>query len=306
MNLIVPAALIALSTALAAAEGKIEITGKPHRFLAGDYSRGLIAIVGADGTIEWSRRIQGEIHDAWILPNGHLLYHTGWTRIVELDMKADKEVWSYDAGASNGNAGKEIEVHGFQPLADGGLVLFESGSHRILEIDHDGKLRMQVPLTVKSPSPHRDTRNGRKLANGNYLVAHELDHCVREYDPAGKVVWEHPTNSQVFGVLRLANGNTLINTGNGHRIVEVSPDHTEVWAIEQNELPGITLGWLTQLERLPNGDTIIVNCHAGPTNPQIIEVTPDKRVVWSFRDFEHFGNALPVACLLDAPEGTIR
>jgi ecotin len=49
------------------------------------------------------------------------------------------------------------------------------------------------------------------------------------------------------------------------------------------------------VDRLPNGNTWIVNCHAGPENPQILEVTPDKKVVWSFKDFERFGNALPVA-----------
>src|SRR5258706_5907886 len=30
----------------------------------------------------------------------------------------------------------------------------------------------------------------RKIANGNYLVAHESDGCVREYDAEGKIVWE--------------------------------------------------------------------------------------------------------------------
>jgi hypothetical protein len=49
------------------------------------------------------------------------------------------------------------------------------------------------------------------------------------------------------------------------------------------------------VERLPNGNTWIVNCHAGPDQPQIIEVTKEKKVVWTFRDFDRFGNALPVA-----------
>ena len=44
---------------------------------------------------------------------------------------------------------------------------------------------------------------------------------------------------------------------------------------------------------LPSGGNIIVgNCHAGPANPQIIEVTRDKKVVWTFKDFDNFGNAL--------------
>jgi len=49
--------------------------------------------------------------------------------------------------------------------------------------------------------------------------------------------------------------------------------------------------------RLENGHTLLVNCHAGPENPQIIEVTPTKQVVWTFHDFEVFGNSLPVAVL---------
>jgi hypothetical protein len=53
------------------------------------------------------------------------------------------------------------------------------------------------------------------------------------------------------------------------------------------------------VERLENGNTLVVNCHAGKDNPQIIEVTPQKKLVWSFKDFEHFGNALPVARIID-------
>ena len=39
--------------------------------------------------------------------------------------------------------------------------------------------------------PHGDTRNARKLPGGNYLVAHEREGAVREYSPAGAVVWEY-------------------------------------------------------------------------------------------------------------------
>jgi hypothetical protein len=51
--------------------------------------------------------------------------------------------------------------------------------------------------------------------------------------------------------------------------------------------------------RLANGNTLFVNCHTGPDNPQIIEVTPEKQVVWTFKDFTTFGNSLPVAVVLD-------
>jgi hypothetical protein len=95
--------------------------------------------------------------------------------------------------------------------------------------------------------------------------------------------------------VRLANGNTLIGTGNGHGVLEVTPGKEIVWRIGQHDLSGITLAWVTQVRRLPNGNTLLVNCHAGPDQPQIIEVTPTKDVAWTFRDFTTFGNSLPVA-----------
>ena len=46
------------------------------------------------------------------------------------------------------------------------------------------------------------------------------------------------------------------------------------------------------MQVLPSGNILIGNCHAGSENPQLIEVTRAKQVVWQFRDFERFGNAL--------------
>ena len=72
-----------------------------------------------------------------------------------------------------------------------------------------------------------------------------------------------------------------------------------VWSVEEKDLPGITLAWVTMVERLPNGNTFIVNCHAGPDNPQLIEVTAEKKVIWTLKDFKRFGNSLPVARLVE-------
>ena len=47
------------------------------------------------------------------------------------------------------------------------------------------------------------------------------------------------------------------------------------------------------------GNTLIVNCHAGPTNPQLIEVTPDKKVVWALYDWKNLGPATAVQMLDD-------
>jgi hypothetical protein len=194
-------------------------------------------------------------------------------------------------------------------------MIAESGPARIIEVDQSGRIRHEIKLKVNHPSTHSDTRLVRKIANGNYLVAHESDGCVREYDAGGKVVWEYEVplfgkarkgahgpeafGNSVFSAIRLANGNTLLGGGNGHSVLEVTPNKEIIWKVEQHDLPGITLAWVTRVERLPNGNTLIGNCHAGPENPQFIEVTPEKKVVWTFEDFKNFGNSTPVQAVLE-------
>jgi outer membrane protein assembly factor BamB len=269
-------------------------TGSPRRVVAADYSKKRLAIIAPDGTVEWETKVR-DIHDLHVLPSGNLLFQTSWTILVEVNPTTGELVWQYDAARSNGNEGRKVEVHAFQRLADGVTMIAESGPGRIIEVDRDGKLLKEVKLKIATPDPHRDTRLARKLESGNYLVAHEGEQAVREYDPSGKVVWEHNVGSQLYSAERLRNGNTLIGTGNGHRVVEVDKSGKEVWSLNETDIPGVKLAWVTVVERLPSGNTLVVNCHAGPENPQVVEVTPEKKLVWSFKDFETFGNALPVA-----------
>jgi hypothetical protein len=272
----------------------------PNRVLAGDYEKKRLGLVDVNtGQLAWEIPIR-DIHDLWVLPNGNILTQTNWTFVAEFDSQ-QRIVWSYDASKMNGNAGKPVEVHSFQRLPSGLTMIAESGPGRIIEVDKSGKIKNQIKLKVSKPDPHRDTRLVRKLDNGHYLVCHEGDAAVREYDSLGAITWEYAVKSAsgtpvaVYSANRLRNGHTLIGCGNGHRVIEVDLDGKTVWSVEEKDLPGIQLTWVTMTERLPNGNTFIVNCHAGPNQPQLLEVTPDKKVAWAYRDFSNFGNALPAA-----------
>ncbi len=301
LRTILPFGLLLLALAVAPSTVTLaEQTGESRRVLAADYSTKRLGIVSADGKLEWEYPIK-DIHDVWVLPDGNILLQTSWTDIVEVS-PAKKVVWKYDASRQNNAEGNRVEVHAFQRLADGVTMIAESGPARIIEVDRDGKLLREIKLRIDKPDVHRDTRLARKLENGHYLVCHEGDATVREYDNDGKVIWSHEVKSAVYSAERLKNGNTLIGTGNGNRVVEVDRDGREVWTVEKNDLAGITLAWITMVERRPNGNTLIVNCHAGKNNPQILEVTPQKKVVWTFKDFNHFGDSLPVARVLDAQD----
>ena len=289
-----------------------------YRVLAAD--KGHLALVDASGKVEWEVPVAGTPHDLQRLPSGNILYPPDSTTVAEIT-PAKEVVWKYVSRPKAGYNGP-IEVHAFRRLPDGLTMIAESGNRRIIEVDRDGAIVHEIPLTVDHPNAHKDTRLVRKLADGHYLVCHEADGVVREYDGAGKVVWSYALDlagrpaspghgpeghgTDVFGALRLTNGNTLIAAGNGNRVIEVTPAGKIVWSLGHDELPGIRLAWVTTLQMRPNGNLIVGNCHAGPENPQLIEVTRDKKVVWTFRDFTTFGNSVAAALVLDGEDGGSR
>ncbi len=285
-----------------------------HRLITQGNQR--LAIVGRDGQVEWEMP-WGGIHDVHVLKNGHVMVQQGAAKVVELDPATRQIVWTYDAAAARANQGRKVEVHAFQPLDDDRILIAESGPARLIEINRQGEVLHEVRLRVDHPHPHTDTRLVRKLAQGTYLVCHEADGCVREYQADGTVIWEYEVpmfgrqpqpghgpesfGNKVFAALRLPSGNTLVATGNGHSILEVTPDQQIVWQVQQRDLPGITLAWVTTLEVLANGNYVIGNCHAGPGQPLLIELEPKtKRVVWTFDQYEAFGNSVSNSQILDA------
>lgn len=317
MNLRIPCFLTLLAC-LTSASFAAENPPAVRRLLAADDSKSRIAMLDSTGKVLWERKTAG-LHDMQWLPNGNILMEDGWTRVIEvqpaLGGKEEKVVWTYDASKQNREDGKPLQIHAFQRLADGNTMIAESGPARIIEVDREGKLVKQIKLKTVHPSTHSDTRLARKLANGHYLVCQEADGTLREYDEAGKVLWEYEVplfdkkpagghgpeawGNHLFSALRLENGNTLIGTGNGHSVIEVTPDKKIVWQLTQNEIPDVTLAWVTTLQLLPNGNIVIGNCHATEKNPQIIEVTREKKLVWSFKDFKLFGNALTNSVVIE-------
>lgn len=295
-----------------------EVSTERHRVIAAD--KGHIVRFNASGKVEWIFDKVRSVHRIQQLKNGNILTQQGWGKIVEINPEG-RIVWSYDAANSHGNKGKKLEVHAFQRLENGKTMLIENGIGRIIEVTPTGEIAHQLKYQVHELHPHRDVRMAHKLENGNYLVCHEGEGRIKEYDTAGQIVWDYSVplfdqapagghgpeawGNQAFNALRLQNGNTLIATGNGHSVIEVTPQKEVVWQVQQHDLPGITLAWVTSLEVHPNGNIIIGNCHAGPDNPQLIEITRNKEVVWTFKDFEYLGDSTAASATVGV-EGVLR
>ena len=270
--------LLALTSTVFAADS--EPSKITHSFfIAG----GETAILSNDGKPLWS--YPAGTRDGFVLPNGNLLLALSKNKdypggaVVEVT-RENKIVFEFK--------GTQSEVNTAQLLANGNIMLTEAGAKpRLLEVTRDGKIAVEVPLQCQNTNHHMESRMARKLLNGNYLVPQLLDKVVREYTPEGKVVWEfkspvEPKDSWPFTAIRLPDGNTLVTLTHGNTVVEVDASAKIVWQLTNADLPAPLLKDPCGAQRLPNGNTVIASYGAGDQKVKLLEVTRDKKVVWTF------------------------
>jgi outer membrane protein assembly factor BamB len=278
MKLTLSIALACLSTFCAARAGE-KIT---HKFLA---TGAETYIVGNDNQIEWT--YPEGTRDGYVLPGGNLLLtltksdkHPGGA-VVEVT-PAGKTLFQWE--------GTQSEINTAQLLPSGNIMLTEAGDKpRVLELSRDKKIVLEFPISCQTTNHHMETRMTRKLPNGNYLVPHLLDKVVREYDPKGKIVWEVPTPNWAFTAIRVPNGNTLIDCTYGNMSIEVDKNGKTVWQLTNDDFSKPLIKDACGGQRLPNGNTVITAYGVGADRTKLIEVTPDKKVVWTYTDDKPHG-----------------
>jgi hypothetical protein len=267
--------------------GQLAVADEPaakikHAFLACGQET---FIVDDDGKVTW--QYPHSSRDGWVLANGNVLLALTRNKdypggaVVEVT-RAGKVVFVFK--------GSQSEVNTVQPLKNGAMLLTEAGAKpRLLEVDRAGKVLLEVALQAQTKDHHLQTRMARKLANGNYLVPQLLDKVVREYTPQGKIIWEVKTPHWPFTAIRLDNGNTLIGCTLGNLVIEVDAKGKTVWQLSNDDLPGKPINDACGAQRLPNGNTVITSHHAGAKQVKLLEVTRDKKIVWTYTDNRNFG-----------------
>jgi hypothetical protein len=279
----------------------IPVMAGGHRFACADYVLGKVFIVGADGKVEWEHPAPS-CDELWALPNGNLLFTIGHG--VKEVTRAKQVVFNYES---------KSEIYACQRLSNGNTFVGECNAGRLLELEPSGKIAKEIRLLPEGKNGgHLYMRNARRLDNGHYLVAHYGDQVVREYAGDGKVVREIAAASGPHSVVRLPNAHTLIACGDlrpdGARVFEVDGDGKIVWEIKSRDLPEIHLKVMTGLQRLRSGNTVMSNWQGHGqlrSGPQIIEVTPEKKVVWTFTDHETLRTVSTVQ-LLDVLGNALR
>lgn len=273
-----------------------------------------------EGVVEWSYPVNSR--EGWVLPDGNVLLAVGkGSRLpsgdvvpggaaIEIsrgaagaDSSSDRIVWRYD--------GTQAEVNSIQKTTDGTYVLTEAGPHpRLLEIAADGTVKTEFVLACQKPNAHMQTRMARKQADGTFLAPHLLDFAIIRYAADGTVIatidthvaGEPKINSWPFTAIALADGGILAGLTNGNRVVEFDADGAIRWQVTAADTDG-AINDACGVQRLPNGNTIIASYRIGKGGQRMLEVSPEKKVVWvwqanvpavhHFHLFEIDGAAVP-------------
>ena len=112
-------------------------------------------------------------------------------------------------------------------------------------------------------------------------------------------MWRYNIKSP-WAAIRLKNGNTLITDEKDVLTLEINQAKDTVWKLIPSDLPEkYRFKGSQSCTRLVNGNTIICSRGGGGKGPQLVEVTPDKKVVWVLWDFNHLGPATAVQILDD-------
>ncbi len=249
---------------------------------------GLTQIIDASGKATW--KYPAATRDGYILPNGNLLLTLSKTKaypggaVVEVT-RDQKVVWEYK--------GMQSEVNTAILLENGNVMLTEAGDKpRLLEVARDGSIKVEIPLGCQITNHHMQSRMARKLPNGHDLVPQ--DKTVREYDASGKVVWECKSpestlDNRSFCCLRNAAGHTLISLTVGSNLIEVDAAGKVVWELRDGDLAGVRVNRTTAVSWLPNGNIVFSNYMARAPQAKVVEITREKKVVWTYTDVSNQG-----------------
>ena len=243
-------------------------------------------IAAGDGTVAWT--YPAGTRDGWVLPSGNVLL--ALSKSAELPGGGAAEV-TRSGEVVFRFKGTQSEVNTVQALAGDRYLVTEAGPKpRVLEVDRSGKVLVEVPIQAQTKDTHLQTRMTRKMSNGNYLVPQLLDKVVREYTPAGRIAWEAKTPAEPpecwpFTAIRLPDGHTLSTCTHGNTVVEFDAAGKIVWRLSNSDLPRPLLKDPCGGQRLPNGNTVITSYGQGtPGEVKLLEVTREKKLVWTLRD----------------------
>jgi outer membrane protein assembly factor BamB len=261
MRLLEPVVLtVAIALACSASPARAEI-----HIYAADHNTGNVIKIREDGTLLWDFPNRNA-HDVQVLASGNILINPGSVQEVS---PAKEIVWE---------VGKPIvqNAEACQRLASGNTMIADNGAHTVIDVTPDKKVVWQYDVPNKA-----SMRQVRRLANGNTLICASSNHVVLEVNTAKQVVWKYELPFPYLAE-RLANGHTLISSGEGSGkqgdyLIEVDADGKTVWKYGGADAPKEQrLNWPSGFAQLADGTIYVSECHSA----LLRVISPDRQ---SFR-----------------------
>lgn len=259
-----------------------------ERYIAsGGWKAGIALEMDWEGNVLWEVRHPDHHHDGIRLANGNVLL------LCMAPLPEDLAV-----RVQGGQAGTEYNglIH-----ADY-LVELTTAGEPVWEWRSWEHLDPEVDRIVAVQDQRHEWTHGNSVAelpNGDLVVSFRHISTVIIIDRAsGEIVWKlgAPPLAQQHAPVPLANGNLLIFDNGTHRldhpmpfsrVIEVEVASKEiVWRYQEPHLADFFSPFISNAQRLPNGNTLICEGWFG----RLFEVTPAGETVWEYVN-PHFGTS---------------
>ncbi|WP_132058936.1 arylsulfotransferase family protein [Halorussus amylolyticus] len=277
----------------------ISIQGFHFQGMANENKPARLVAVGPQGEIEWVHNGSGFdatwFYDVDPLDNGHLLVTAtaqGETLVYELDPETQERVWTerldihdtHDVDLINGD---ELLVANMREDGKEDRIFVHNMTTG--EIEWEWRFDDHYPEDVGGPSNDWTHVNDiDKISDGEYLVSpRNFDQVIvvnRSTDEIDMKLGEdgdHDTLYEQHNPMYLESEDgdptILVADSENDRIVEYENRDGE-WNRTWN-LGTEGLSWPRDADRLPNGNTLVVDT----MNQRVFETTPEGEVVWEFR-----------------------
>lgn len=233
-----------------------------------------------------------EYDDVWMLTNGNIVFsRMSWAAEITPDKKY---VWRIDMQEGE-------ELHTLQPIGlEKVMYVINKKPFPVVYIQNvytnEVEYSHEIPYAPDA-SVHGQFRRFRITENNTFLAACLSMNVVKEYDMDFNEIWSYEIEKP-WAAIRLKNGNTLI-TGEKEGVQrEVNKDKEVVWEFYLKDLPKEYKVTSSQSAvRLDNGNTVICSMGNKGEEPQLIEVTKDKEIVWVLKDWKNLGPATAIQIL---------
>jgi acetyl esterase/lipase len=239
-----------------------------------NFSSKVQAVVNYYGPTDFTQSYSKSVDAAQVLPlwlGGHLDQHRKYHQ------KASPINWV------NPNAAPTLSLHGTKDTyvayehsvqitdrlinagVDAELESFSGAGHGFKGADAERAEQLTFAYFDRYLKPKADTQ---RILVSDHGPKGEI---VAMMWPSGKVLWTRP-NGKGHDVQSLPNGHALYTFAPRKTVIEVDETGKEVWTYSEG------LEHPLAAQRLANGNTLIGDAKLG----RLIEVTPDKKVVWKY------------------------